>query len=79
MGKRDLKIECFLRASSTYLDFSVSKTTRELLLKWSNEPVRLSSEVKMPQFLVENVIAESCDESSVMGKLSLETMKLVVV
>ena len=25
--------------------FSVSKTTRELLLKWSNEPVRLSSEV----------------------------------
>ena len=65
--------------SFIYLDFSVSKTTRELLLKWSNEPVRLSSEVKMPQFLVENVIAESCDESSVMGKLSLETMKLIVV
>ena len=48
--------------------FSVSKTTRELLLKWSSEPVQLSSEVKMPQFLVENVIAESCDESSVMGE-----------
>ena len=52
--------------------FSVSKTTRELLLKWSNEPVQLSTEVKMPQFLVENVIAESCDESSVMGE-SLQT------
>ena len=49
---------------------AVSKTTRELLLKWGNEPVRLSSEVKMPQFLVENVIAESCDESSVMGESS---------
>ena len=48
--------------------FAVSKTTRELLLKWSDEPVRLSSEVKMPQFLVEDVIAESCDESAVMGE-----------
>ena len=99
--------------------FSVSKTTRELLLKWSNEPVRLSSEVspqklklilnynslylfvcvcmsfqklntthktntinrqlmmicvwfqfqvKMPQFLVEDVIAETCDETAIMGE-----------
>lgn len=48
--------------------FAVSKTTRELLLKWSDDPVRLSSEVKMPQFLVEDVIAESCDESAVMGE-----------
>ena len=48
--------------------FSVSKTTRELLLKWGNDPVQLSSEVKMPQFLVEEVIAESCDETSVMGE-----------
>ena len=53
----------------TYIDpFSVSKTTRELLLKWSDEPVKLSTEVKMPQFVVEDVIAEACDESSVMGK-----------
>ena len=48
--------------------FSVSKTTRELLLKWGNDPVQLSTEVKMPQFLVEEVIAESCDETSVMGE-----------
>ena len=48
--------------------FSVSKTTRELLLKWGNDPVQLSSEVKMPQFLVEEVIAETCDETSVMGE-----------
>lgn len=49
---------------------SFSKTTRELLLKWSNEPVRLSSEVKMPQFLVEDVIAETCDETAIMGNYS---------
>lgn len=49
---------------------SFSKTTKELLLNWTNDPVRLSSEVKMPQFLVEDVIAESCDESAVMGNYS---------
>jgi len=49
---------------------SFSKTTRELLLKWSDEPVKLSTEVKMPQFVVEDVIAEACDESSVMGNYS---------
>lgn len=49
---------------------SFSKTTRELLLKWSSEPVKLSSEVKMPQFLVQDVIAEECEESAVMGNYS---------
>ena len=46
----------------------VSKTMRELILKWSPEPVKLSPEVKMPQFRVENVIAETCDESAVLGE-----------
>ena len=53
---------------------SVSKTTKELLLNWTNDPVRLSSEVKMPQFLVEDVIAEACDESAVMGKKNYPTL-----
>ena len=47
---------------------SVSKTMRELRLEWSTEPVQLSPEVKMPQFLVESVLAETCDESAVLGK-----------
>ena len=37
-------------------------------MKWSPEPVKLSPEVKMPQFLVENVIAETCDDSAVLGE-----------
>jgi len=49
---------------------SFSKTMRELILTWSHEPVKLSPEVKMPQFLVENVIAEACDESAVLGNYS---------
>ena len=61
---------CNLRNYQIFIKilFSVSKTTRELLLKWGNDPVQLSSEVKMPQFLVEEVIAETCDETSVMGE-----------
>ena len=41
------------------------------MLKWSEDPVRLSSEVKMPQFKVENVIAEKCDDSAVIGSKAL--------
>ena len=48
--------------------FPVSKTTRELVLKWSPQPVKLSPEVKMPQFKVQDVIAEECDESAVLGE-----------
>ena len=43
-------------------------------MNWTNDPVRLSSEVKMPQFLVEDVIAEACDESAVMGKKNYPTL-----
>lgn len=49
---------------------SFSKTMKELILRWSPDPVKLSPEVKMPQFLVENVIAETCDESAVLGNYS---------
>ena len=51
-----------------YSYFSVSKTTRELVLKWSAQPVKLSPEVKMPQFKVQDVIAEECDEAAVLGE-----------
>jgi len=49
---------------------SFSKTTRELILKWSPQPVKLSPEVKMPQFKVQDVIAEECDDSAVLGNYS---------
>ena len=52
--------------SNYYIE--VSKTTRELILKWSPQPVKLSPEVKMPQFKVQDVIAEECDDSAVLGE-----------
>ncbi len=59
---------------------TVSKTTRELLLEWNKEnPVDLSSDLKMPQFTVKKVVTGHCEESSLIGmyafgheKLSLE-------
>jgi len=49
---------------------SFSKTLRELVLEWSEEPVTLSQEVKMPQFTVKSVVAGHCQEWSVMGNYS---------
>ena len=50
----------------------VSKTTRELLLEWNKErPVDLSSDLKMPQFTVEKVVTDHCEELSLIGKLKL--------
>ena len=42
---------------------------------WSTEPVKLSFEVKMPQFQVEDVLAEQCDEAAVMGEFGTQTHK----
>jgi len=51
---------------------SFSKTTRELVLNWldAGKAVKLSPEVKMPQFVVEEVVAELCDEAAVLGNYS---------
>ena len=56
------------RFKFAYISFSVSKTTRELLLEWNHlEPVNLSSDMKMPQFKVEEVETDICEESSMIG------------
>ena len=48
--------------------FVVSKTTRELLLEWNKRsPVDLSSDLKLPQFTVERVVTDKCEESSLIG------------
>jgi len=51
---------------------SFSKTMKELQLAWKSDvaPVTLSPEVKMPQFIVQNVLAELCDEAAVLGNYS---------
>ncbi|CAB4055733.1 unnamed protein product [Lepeophtheirus salmonis] len=47
---------------------SFSKTTRELLLIWNSDiPVDLSSDLRMPQFTVEQVETDNCEESSLIG------------
>ena len=51
-----------------YISFPVSKTTRELILEWNHlVPVDLSSDMKMPQFKVEEVETDICEESSMIG------------
>ena len=56
-------------ASNCIYIFIVSKTTRELLLLWhESSPVDLSSDLKMPQFTVEEVVTDKCEESSMIGK-----------
>ena len=50
--------------------FAVSKTTRELLLKWNthSKSVELSADLKLPQFTVERVETGHCEEGSLIGE-----------
>ena len=52
--------------------FSVSKTTRELLLHWDHsdtgKSVTVSSDLRMPQFIVESVNPTLCYERFHLGK-----------
>ena len=52
--------------------FSVSKTTKELILKWKEDkPVDISHEVKMPQFEIFKVNPAKCEETFHIGKCNL--------
>jgi hypothetical protein len=56
---------------------SVSKTTKELVLRWQeHKPVDISSEVKMPQFEIFKVIPDKCQETFHIGKQSKTFQKL---
>jgi hypothetical protein len=51
------------------LYFAVSKTTKELVLKWKEDnPVDISSEVKMPQFELFRIVPSKCQETFHIGK-----------
>ena len=48
---------------------SVSKTTTELNLKWSDiSPVKLYDKLKLPQFLITNVSTSLCKETFHIGE-----------
>ena len=58
---------------------AVSKTTRELLLEWNiRSPVDLSSDLKLPQFTVSDVVTDKCEESSLIGKSKNECTAILV-
>jgi len=49
---------------------SFSKTSQELLFKWSSSPLELSPLLEMPQFYVKDIQAEKCDRSAIEGEYS---------
>ncbi len=55
--------------SRLLLCLPVSKTTKELVLRWKEEnPVDISNEVKMPQFEIFKVVPAKCQETFHIGK-----------
>ena len=49
--------------------FTVSKTTKELVLRWKEDnPIDISDEVKMPQFEIFRIVASKCQETMHIGK-----------
>ena len=54
-----------------FLQFSVSKTTKELLLTWEStddKPVIVAEDLRMPQFEMQKIANEKCHETNHMGK-----------
>jgi len=49
---------------------SFSKTSQELLFKWSSSPLELSPLLEMPQFYVKDIQTEKCDRSAIEGEYS---------
>eukprot|EP00094_Tigriopus_californicus_P005255 TCALIF_05065-PA protein Name:"Similar to GLRA2 Glycine receptor subunit alpha-2 (Homo sapiens)" AED:0.17 eAED:0.17 QI:0/0.71/0.62/0.87/0.57/0.75/8/331/433 len=79
MLRLKMKFSCMMELNKYPLDVQVctmeiasfSKTTRELLLAWNKEnPVDLSSDLKMPQFTMEQVVTDHCEELSLIGNYS---------
>eukprot|EP00095_Tigriopus_kingsejongensis_P006491 maker-scaffold676_size113663-snap-gene-0.28 protein:Tk06491 transcript:maker-scaffold676_size113663-snap-gene-0.28-mRNA-1 annotation:"glycine receptor subunit alpha-2-like" len=79
MLRLKMKFSCMMELNKYPLDVQIctmeiasfSKTTRELLLAWNKEnPVDLSSDLKMPQFTMERVVTDQCEEHSLIGNYS---------
>ena len=50
--------------------FTVSKTTKELILEWENQqPVIVAEDLRMPQFEMQKITMNKCHETNHMGKL----------
>ncbi len=50
------------------MHIAVSKTTKELVLRWKEDsPVDISEEVKMPQFEIFKIVPARCQETMHIG------------
>ena len=69
-GHYDIDIVCPLRRNLILL-FVVSKTTKELVLRWKDDgaPIDISDEVKMPQFEIFKIVDTRCQETMHIGKI----------
>lgn len=60
---------------SSGFEFTVSKTTDELQLRWAPEnPVMLFENMKLPQFEIENVTVSLCKEKFHIGEYLLKSL-----
>ena len=63
-----LPILHFTSADSVF--FSVSKTMKELELKWKKDkPIKMYKDLRMPQFEITNINDTICQESFHIGKI----------
>ena len=69
IAKQDVEYACSYKLST--LRISVSKTTRELQLYWSEShtPVTVATDLKMPQFTIRRVTPTTCNEQFHLGEL----------
>ena len=60
----------------------VSKTTKELILSWDTDKshedaVSVAQDLRMPQFVMQNITTNRCHETNHMGKKQMPKNKLV--
>ena len=56
-----------------FINFVVSKTTKELILAWDNskiheDPVSVARDLRLPQFEMQKITTNRCHETNHMGK-----------
>ena len=65
-----------MKVAKKVSQLAVSKTTKELILRWKEEnPVDISGEVKMPQFEIFKIVPARCQETFHIGKISIYLKK----
>ena len=75
-----MHVQIYVCCENSYfpVEFTVSKTTKELNLRWKEfAPVDISKEVKMPQFEISKIIPARCQETFHIGELYNKYLKCI--